>query len=75
MLPPFYGTFTQNENVMTSNKFLKYHHPTKPQKAYATEGWFDWNHISWAGSDKSAVDSQSVVCKLCLEAQAAHLFL
>ena len=30
-LPPLYGTFTQNEDVMTSNKCLKYNnHPTKP---------------------------------------------
>ena len=28
-LPPFYGTFTQNEDVMISNKCLKYNHPTK----------------------------------------------
>ena len=48
----FYGTFIQNEVVMTSNKCLKYNHPTKPQKAY-TYGWFDLNQISWAGSDLS----------------------
>ena len=29
-LPLFYGTFTQNEDVMTSYKCLKYNHPTKP---------------------------------------------
>ena len=40
MLPPFYRTFTQNENVITSNKCLKYNYPTKTQKAY-TYGWFD----------------------------------
>ena len=51
-LPPFYGTFTQNEAVMTSNKCLKYKHPTKPQNAY-TYGWCDLNYISWAGSDQS----------------------
>ena len=32
-LPPFYGTFTQIEDVITSNKGLKYNHPIKPQKA------------------------------------------
>ena len=45
-LPPFYGTFTKNKDVMTSNKFLKYNHPTKPQKAYTYE-WFDFNHFPW----------------------------
>ena len=40
MLPPFYRTFTQNEDVITSNKCLKYNYPTKTQKAY-TYGWFD----------------------------------
>ena len=42
MLPPFYRTFTQNEDVITSNKCLKYnsYYPTKTQKAY-TYGWFD----------------------------------
>ena len=39
MLPPFYRTFTQNEDVITSNKCLKYNYPTKTQKAY-TYGWF-----------------------------------
>ena len=34
MLPPFYRTFTQNEDVITSNKCLKYNYPTKTQKAY-----------------------------------------
>ena len=29
MLPSLYGTFTQNEDVMTSNKYLKYNHLTK----------------------------------------------
>ena len=29
-LPPFYRTFTQNEDVMTSNTCSKYSHPTKP---------------------------------------------
>ena len=52
MLLPFYGTFTQNEDVMTSHKCLEYMHPTKPQKAY-TYGWLDFNHFSWAGSDLS----------------------
>ena len=36
-LPPFYGTCTQNEDVMTSNKCLKYNHPTKAHKAYTYE--------------------------------------
>ena len=40
MLPSFYRTFTQNEDVITSNKCLKYNYPTKTQKAY-TYGWFD----------------------------------
>ena len=29
-LPPFYGTFTQNVEVMTSNKCFKYNHTSKP---------------------------------------------
>ena len=33
-LPPLYWTFTQNEDVMTSNKCLKYNHPTKPQRRF-----------------------------------------
>ena len=37
MLPPFYRTFTQNEDVITSNKCLKYNYPTKTQKAYRLE--------------------------------------
>ena len=45
-------TFTQNKDVMTSNKCLKYNHSTKPQNAYMY-GWFDWDHVSWAGSDWS----------------------
>ena len=40
MLPPFYRIFTQNEDVITSNKCLKYNYPTKTQKAY-TYGWLD----------------------------------
>ena len=32
-LPPIYGTFAQNEDVMTSNKCLKHNHPTMSQKA------------------------------------------
>ena len=44
-LPPFFGTLTQSENVITSNKCLKYNHPTEPQKAN-TYGWFDLNHVS-----------------------------
>ena len=27
VLPPFYGTYTQNDNVMTSNKCFKYNLP------------------------------------------------
>ena len=45
-------TYSQSENGITSNKCLKYNHPTKPQKAY-THGWFDLNRVSWAGSDQS----------------------
>ena len=48
----FYVTLTQNEDVMTSNKCLKYYHPTKPEKAYTYE-WFAINHFSWAVSDLS----------------------
>ena len=33
-MPPFYGTFTQNEDVMISNKCLKCNHTSKPQKAF-----------------------------------------
>ena len=32
------------KNVMTSNKCLKYNHPTKPQKAYMWER-FDWKPL------------------------------
>ena len=42
------ASFTQNEDVMTSNKCLKYNHTTKPQKGYMY-GWFDLNHVSWTG--------------------------
>ena len=37
-LPPFYGTFTQNEDVMTSYKCLKYNHPTKPKRLIRMDG-------------------------------------
>ena len=40
--------------------------------------WFDFNHFSWALAFWKVYqysNSQSVVYKLCLEAQAAHLFL
>ena len=37
-LPPFYGTFTQNVDVMTSNKCLKYNHPTKLQRLICMDG-------------------------------------
>ena len=37
-LPPFYGTFTQREDVMTSNKCFKYNHPTKPQRLICMDG-------------------------------------
>ena len=37
-LPPFYGTFTHNEDVMTSNKCLKYNHPIKPQRLICIDG-------------------------------------
>ena len=37
-LPPLYGTFTQNEDVMTFNKCLKYNHPTKPQRLICVNG-------------------------------------
>ena len=52
-LPPFYGTFTQNEDVMTSNKCLKYNHPIKPECLIVLDGWFGLNHFSWAGSNQS----------------------
>ena len=38
-LPPFYGTFTQNEDVVTSNKRLKYNHQSKPQRLVCMDGW------------------------------------
>ena len=31
-LPPFYGTFTQNKDVMTSKKCFKYNLPSKPSR-------------------------------------------
>ena len=34
-----------------------------------------WIHFSWAGSDERGSYRQSAAYKLCLEAQAAHLFL
>ena len=47
-LPPFHGTFTQNEDVMTFNKCFKYKHPIEPQTAYTayTYEWSDLNHFS-----------------------------
>ena len=38
-LPPSYGTFTQNEDVMTSNKCLKY--PSNQAKKAYRYGGFD----------------------------------
>ena len=29
-LPPFYGTCTQNKDVMTLKEYFKYNHQTKP---------------------------------------------
>ena len=37
-LPPLYGTFTQNEDVMTFNKCLKYA-SNQAKKAYRYEGF------------------------------------
>ena len=37
MLPPFYRTFTQNEDVITSNKCLKYNYPTNPYENLVSE--------------------------------------
>ena len=37
-LPPFNGTFTQNEDVMTSNKCFKYDYPTKPTRLICMDG-------------------------------------
>ena len=38
-LPPLYGAFTQNLDVMTSNKCLKYNnHPTKPKRLIGADG-------------------------------------
>ena len=43
MLPPLYGTCTQNENVMTSNKCFNYNHPSKPEK-----GLIHIDGLTWA---------------------------
>ena len=51
-LPPFYETFTQNEDVMTSKNCFKYISPNYTNNVYMY-GWFDMNHFSWAGSDLS----------------------
>ena len=59
-LPPYYGTFTQNEDVMTSNKCLKYNHPTKPQMSYTYE-WFDLNHFSWARLRPERLTSNQII--------------
>ena len=36
--PPFYGTFTQNEDVMTSRKCLKYNRLSKPIRLISVDG-------------------------------------
>ena len=37
-LLPFYGTFTQNDDAMTSNKCLKYNHSTKTIRLICMDG-------------------------------------
>ena len=37
-LPPFYGTFTQNQDVITSKKYLKYNHPSQPKRLIGMDG-------------------------------------
>ena len=51
-LPPFYGAFTRNEDVMTSNKCFTYN-PTKLKPIRLIYGWFEMNHFTWADSDMS----------------------
>ena len=53
MLPLFYGTCTQNEIVMTSNKCFKYNHPSKPEKGLIHIDGLTLGHFSWACSDLS----------------------
>ena len=57
MLPPLYGTLTQNEDVMTSNKYFKYNHPRKPKGLVYADG-STWNHFSWAGLTSNQIASQ-----------------
>ena len=38
MLPPFYGTFTQKEDVMASSKCFEYSHPTKTERLIYMDG-------------------------------------
>ena len=37
-LPPFYGTFIQNKDVMASKKCLKHSHTPKPQRLLCMVG-------------------------------------
>ena len=50
-LPPFNATFTQNKDVMTANKCLKYNHPTKPIWVIHVCMGSLLNHFSCAGSN------------------------
>ena len=50
-LPPFYETLTQNEDVMTSNTYLK----NITTQVSRHKGWFDFNHFSWAGSNQNSL--------------------
>ena len=55
-LPPVYGTSTQNEDIMTSNKCFESNHPIKPQKTntYGSESLFMDRHKSeWLTSNHS----------------------
>ena len=38
-LPPFYGTYTQNYDVITSKNCFKYNHPTKPLRLICMSGF------------------------------------
>ena len=75
MLPPFYRTFTQNEDVITSNMCLKYNYPTKTQKAY-TYGWFDLKCFLGRLRQARLTSIQSAVYLALSEGTSSlHLFL
>ena len=62
---------------MTSNKCLKYSHPSKAQRLLCMDG-LTWTTFPVQTPTRAVYQlsyGQTVAYKLCREAQAAHLFL